>query len=268
MAAPSLESFIENLPGNVYRRVRLPDGTYRFDYLSSGLFRQFEIDHTRLLAQRPIVFDWIHPDDRERMVRDLEASAAALSLLDHRIRVVGARGQVYWARGIARPGRRADGSVVWDGIVIDVTREVEAEAALRIAKDEADRAHAAATAVIGSVAVRLSAPVESLNRLVEAEARAGLPLATATRIGALLDEIRAALAEFAPAPGPPDPVRGPRLAALTERQREVARLLQQGLSNKLIAQRLGISAGTVKLHVAAILRATSTRSRRQFAQAK
>jgi DNA-binding NarL/FixJ family response regulator len=40
---------------------------------------------------------------------------------------------------------------------------------------------------------------------------------------------------------------------LTPRQQEVAALLAQGLSNRAIAQRLGVKDGTAKLHVAAVL---------------
>ena len=39
---------------------------------------------------------------------------------------------------------------------------------------------------------------------------------------------------------------------LTERQREVATLASQGLSNKVIAQKLGLTEGTVKTHLNAI----------------
>jgi len=48
---------------------------------------------------------------------------------------------------------------------------------------------------------------------------------------------------------------------LTSRQLEVLKLLSQGLPNKLIAQRLDLSEGTVKLHVSAILRSLGTRNR-------
>jgi ATP/maltotriose-dependent transcriptional regulator MalT len=51
------------------------------------------------------------------------------------------------------------------------------------------------------------------------------------------------------------------LAPLTERQREVLEMLQMGLSNKHIANRLSLSVGTVKLHVAAVLRATQAKNR-------
>ena len=48
---------------------------------------------------------------------------------------------------------------------------------------------------------------------------------------------------------------------LTERQIDVMRLLSQGKPNKLIARDLGISEGTVKIHLAAILRALNVRNR-------
>ena len=48
---------------------------------------------------------------------------------------------------------------------------------------------------------------------------------------------------------------------LTERQVDVMRLLSQGKPNKLIARDLGISEGTVKIHLAAIFRALNVRNR-------
>lgn len=50
-------------------------------------------------------------------------------------------------------------------------------------------------------------------------------------------------------------------AALTPREREILCQLAEGRSNKLIARELGISDGTVKLHVKAILRKLSLHSR-------
>ncbi len=48
---------------------------------------------------------------------------------------------------------------------------------------------------------------------------------------------------------------------LTPRETEILGLLAEGLSNKMIARRLGISDGTVKLHVKAILRKLNVHSR-------
>lgn len=52
---------------------------------------------------------------------------------------------------------------------------------------------------------------------------------------------------------------------LTAREREVLRLLARGLSNKVIALRLGISDATVKVYVKAILRKLGLRTRTEAA---
>lgn len=63
---------------------------------------------------------------------------------------------------------------------------------------------------------------------------------------------------IAPATMPGGPPDGP---SLTKRQKDVLRLLIEGLSNKDIAKRLDVAEGTVKLHVAATLRAVGANNR-------
>ena len=60
-----------------------------------------------------------------------------------------------------------------------------------------------------------------------------------------------------PAPAPPQPA----LSELTPREQEILCHLAAGQSNKAIARDLGISEGTVKLHVKAILRKLGVHSR-------
>jgi DNA-binding NarL/FixJ family response regulator len=50
---------------------------------------------------------------------------------------------------------------------------------------------------------------------------------------------------------------------LTPRQQEVLQCLARGQSNKEIAYQLGLSQGTVKIHIAAIFRAFKVRNRTQ-----
>jgi len=57
------------------------------------------------------------------------------------------------------------------------------------------------------------------------------------------------------------PAQSPALAELTPREREILCHLAEGQSNKVIARNLGISDGTVKLHVKAILRKLAVHSR-------
>lgn len=61
--------------------------------------------------------------------------------------------------------------------------------------------------------------------------------------------------------------RGPARAAsgLSPRQLEVLKCIAVGMSNQEIGRSLGITPGTVKLHIHAILRATGTRNRTEVA---
>ena len=71
-----------------------------------------------------------------------------------------------------------------------------------------------------------------------------------------------ALADLQAGASPPRPdSQALTAAALTPRQRDVLRCLMQGQPNKLIARELGLTEGTVKIHIAAILRALQARNR-------
>lgn len=53
----------------------------------------------------------------------------------------------------------------------------------------------------------------------------------------------------------------PALSQLTDRQRAVFRLLEEGCATKTIARRLDLAVGTVKVHLAGIYRALGARTR-------
>ena len=68
-----------------------------------------------------------------------------------------------------------------------------------------------------------------------------------------------------PQPGARCPRLGPspRDLGLTDRQCQVLALLLQGKPNKIICRELDLAEGTVKIHVAAILRALNVNTRTQ-----
>lgn len=79
---------------------------------------------------------------------------------------------------------------------------------------------------------------------------------TSPMVGLLDAALPPARPAAVPLPPSPEP-----LAQLTPRQREVLALLVEGRSNKEIARALAMGAGTVKIHVAALLRAFGARNR-------
>jgi two-component system, NarL family, nitrate/nitrite response regulator NarL len=66
-------------------------------------------------------------------------------------------------------------------------------------------------------------------------------------------------------PSPPD--RTEVLPRLTDRQSDVLKLIQRGLSNKMIARELGVSEKTVKVHVTSLFKALNVANRTQAVSA-
>lgn len=80
---------------------------------------------------------------------------------------------------------------------------------------------------------------------------------------AIAAKVVASLARTAPPPAPSAPAA--ELGELTEREREVLKLLGQGYSNKEIADALYISEGTAKNHVSSVIEKLGLRDRTQAA---
>ncbi|CAO3404014.1 hypothetical protein [Azospirillum palustre] len=70
-----------------------------------------------------------------------------------------------------------------------------------------------------------------------------------------------------PAAMPPVRTESDAVNGLTERQREVLRLLLEGQSNKEIARALGVLEGTIKVHLRTVMQRLGVRNRTQLALA-
>ncbi|MEM8622790.1 MAG: LuxR C-terminal-related transcriptional regulator [Pseudomonadota bacterium] len=253
-------------PGHTMQRIRTPDGAYRYGYVSPEVREIFGLDADWLMAQSVVNHHWIHADDLNRWLGALESSAAELTPLDEEVRVVRPDGAIKWVRSIGRPRRTADGTVIWDGVALDVTERREALEALERTLDEARRSEVSEGRLAWIAAHGLQAPLETLRRAMShlSARRGGTPevdAATAAfttfdqAFGAARDLVAARVVdETAP------------ITRLTRRQLEIAALLGEGASNRNIADRLGLTEGTVKLHVSAILKRLGARNRTEAAR--
>ncbi len=254
-------------PGHTMQRIRTPDGIYRYGYVSPEVRDIFGLDADWLMAQSEVDHHWIHSDDQSRWLKALEASAAALTPLDEEVRVIRPDGALKWVRSIGRPRQAEDGTVIWDGVALDVTERREALEALERTLTEARRSEVSEGRLAWIAAHGVQAPLEALRHAMAqlSARRGGTPEVDAATtafttfdqaLGAARDLVAARVVDEA-AP----------VTRLTRRQLEIAALLREGASNRDIADRLSLTEGTVKLHVSAILKRLGVRNRTEAARA-
>jgi PAS domain S-box-containing protein len=126
-----INAISENLPGALFRRVLRADGRLEFPFVSDSLTRVLGIDPDGVVNDARVLVEAIHPEDRLRWMEALETSAATLQQVSVDLRVDDPRGGTRWMRSLARPQKLESGTVVWDGLALDVTDEKNAAEALR-----------------------------------------------------------------------------------------------------------------------------------------
>lgn len=152
-----------NFPGVIYRRVLHRDGTVSYPYVSEGV--------AELVGETPGGHSALTLDDMARLITAPEDAGpwkdvvlhSARKLEPYRIegRLRRVDGTLRWVRSAANPHREADGSIVWDGVVLDITDQKEAEAALR--RSEAMTRAIVEAAADGIVTVDETGCVEGFN---------------------------------------------------------------------------------------------------------
>ena len=128
-----LRALTDNLPGGaVYQIWMSRDGSERhFTFLSQSYERLAGVPVADVLADPGKAYAAIDPEDQLRFAEAEEQSIRTLTPFDLQARFRRADGEIRWCRFISAPREQADGSFIWDGLQIDVTKRIEALTALR-----------------------------------------------------------------------------------------------------------------------------------------
>lgn len=118
----------DNLPAGFIYRYALSGGLRRFDHVSSGITRTFGLAPAEVMRDAGPLFAMLAPRALERYLEDEARSAATLTDFQASLRFELPDGRVRWLDARSHPQRRADGSTFWDGVALDVTDAMEANA--------------------------------------------------------------------------------------------------------------------------------------------
>ncbi|MGC9502249.1 PAS domain S-box protein [Baaleninema sp.] len=116
-----------NVPGMIFRYLLHADGSDEIAYASPGCQTLFEISPEAACRDTSFLLEMMHPDDRDRAAKSIQLSAETLQPWSLEWRVTTPSGRQKWLQGISRPEPQPDGSIVWDGVIFDITDRKQAE---------------------------------------------------------------------------------------------------------------------------------------------
>jgi len=128
-------SLVENMPAVTYLADYLNDPPER--YVAPGIERLLGYSVAEWLGEPGIWRSLIHPDDRERVLAEVERTDVTGDPFSMEYRMLSKDGRVVWVRDDAVIVERGPTPArsVWQGVFVDITRQKEAESRLARAEE-------------------------------------------------------------------------------------------------------------------------------------
>lgn len=122
-----LLTIADNIQGIVFQRVLRADGYMTFSYISEGCRSILGVESEDFLADGELFLSMMDPGDRNQFIEGMRRSADLMEPMEADIKMFSKSGEEVWLRSLSRPRRLPTGSLVWDGVALDVTDRKKAE---------------------------------------------------------------------------------------------------------------------------------------------
>jgi PAS domain S-box-containing protein len=122
-----LELMTAQVPGVVYQFVLTVSGAWRFLYLSKGIEELYEVTADEVLRDFSVLTQCILAEDQAAHQEAIEHLAQNLGNWEHEHRIRTPSGKIKWVQSRANPKRQTDGSILWSGLLTDITEQKWAE---------------------------------------------------------------------------------------------------------------------------------------------
>ena len=167
-ASDRLREVTENIPVVVFQYRLWADGRQTFPFCSSVMEQICGMSHQTVMHESTAFFALIHPDDQAAFVQSFKNSArfGARISLDFRLRHQ-QTGALIWVHGESMPKPAADGGVLWNGYLADISQAKQASEDLQRAKEAAEVANRAKSDFLANMSHEIRTPMNGVIGMTE-----------------------------------------------------------------------------------------------------
>ncbi len=122
-----LKDLAKEIPGMTYMYQVFPDGRACFPYSSERIRDLYERSPEEVKLDATPALQRIHPDDFKRVSDSITHSFKSLEYWSCDYRVILPENGLRWHRGMAKPVKQPDESVIWHGYIADITDRKQVE---------------------------------------------------------------------------------------------------------------------------------------------
>ncbi len=125
-----LRNLATNIPGAIFRYIFRANGTDAVLFMSGGCSNLWEVEAE--IAEKDVNVLWklVHSDDVSKLSASILKSRATLTAWYYEYRIITPSGKLKWLQAGGQPQGLANGDVVWDTIILDITQRKLSEIAL------------------------------------------------------------------------------------------------------------------------------------------
>lgn len=195
-----LDDLAASVPGALFQYVLLPDGTDRIRFMSAGCTDIWGLSADEIQGDPTKLWAQVHPEDRPAMIESVHRSAEQGAPWSHEYRIIAADGRLKWLRGNGQPRTHADGAVVWNTIILDITAEVEGRRQIKDQRQRHDQLEKkfaedlrrrSASEIVSSIAHEINQPLAAAVNYTYAAKMKSNALSDDGQISALIERAEA-----------------------------------------------------------------------------
>ncbi|VXD15335.1 PAS domain-containing protein [Planktothrix paucivesiculata] len=131
------QQLAENVPGVTYQYHQYNHQVQGcFTYLSPKCLELTEIRPEVILKNADFLWKLIHPDDLNAFVDSMAQAVDSGKPWQHQYRLITPSGNIKWIQAGGSLGKQPDGSIVWDGLLLDISDRKQTEIAWQSSEEQ------------------------------------------------------------------------------------------------------------------------------------